>query len=163
MPWRSVMGEMPLSGPWHVAHCASSGCSAWVRNSQFFVSTLHVAMVLKPLQLASLVQGLPFGKPNTVGGSITAAVTLGSTPPSGSRVAKKTLSWQVPQAAREGFVFHASSTWQLVQFFSIATDAGSAIPGVPPVGIDGNPTLVKRRRVRSSPYPYSGCAAPGAS
>src|SRR5678816_2768213 len=99
-----AMGETPLVGPWQVAHCASSGCLAWVVSSQFLVVVLHVAMSLSPLQLASVVHPLvPVGKPSTVGGVMTAAVALGSTPPSGRRApAKKTLSWQVPQAAREG-------------------------------------------------------------
>ena len=106
---------------------------------------LHVAMELSAAQLASLVQpAVPVGNPSTVGGVMTAWVAVGSTPPSGRMApAKKTLSWQVPQAAREKLFFHASSTWQLVQFLSIATEVGNATPGVPPVGIAGNPTLRK--------------------
>src|SRR5215469_2338723 len=141
MPCRSAIGETPLFGPWQVAHCASLVCFACVVSSQFPVLVLHVAMVLSPLQLASLVHGLPLGKPSTDGGVMTAVVAPGSTPPSGRRLpAKKTLSWQVPHAGREGRVIQASSTWQVVQLFSMATDAGSAMPGVPPVGITGNPT-----------------------
>ena len=30
------------------------------------------------------------------------------------------LSWQAPHAMREGFVFHRSSTWHTVQFFTSA-------------------------------------------
>jgi hypothetical protein len=41
--------------------------------------------------------------------------------------------------------------WQLVQFFSIATEAGNATPGVPPVGIAGKPTLTKAESEVSVP------------
>jgi hypothetical protein len=162
---RPAMGDRPVVGPWQVPHCESSVWSAWVVSSQFLLVVLHVAMGLKPLQLASFVHPLvPLGKPSTVGGSMMAVVSFGSTPPSGRSVpAKKTLSWQVPQAARAGLVIHASSTWQLVQAFSIATDAGSAIPAVPPVGIAGKPTFRKAASEVSALKPYSGWAAPGAS
>src|SRR5262249_59985769 len=131
------MGETPLSGPWQVAHCASSVCFAWVVSSQFLVVVLQVAMTLRALQLASFVQPLlEGGKPSTLGGAKTAAVAFASTPPSGRRApAKKRLSWQLPHAAREGLFIHTSFTWQVVQLFSIAMLAGSATPGVPPVGI----------------------------
>src|SRR5262245_43083974 len=155
MACRPAMGESPLFGPWQVAHCASSACFACVVSSQFLVVVLHVAMTLRVLQLASLVQPvLEGGKPSTLGGAKTADVALASTPPSGSRAPeKKRLSWQVPHAAREGLVIHASFTWQVVQLFSIATDAGRATPGVPPVGMIGKPTFRKAVSEESAPKP----------
>src|SRR5262245_25494302 len=155
MACRSTMGEIPLVGPWQVAHCASLVCGACVVSSQFFVVVLQVAMTLKPLQLASVVHPVvPLGKPNTVGGEMMAEVGLGSTPPSGNGFpAKKTLSWQLPHAAREGLFIQASFTWQVVQLFSIATLAGSDTPGVPPVGITGKPTLRNAASESSAPKP----------
>src|SRR6516162_1749417 len=108
-----AMGERPLSGPWQVAHCASSVCFAWEVSSQFLVVVLHVARMLNALQLALSVQP-PLGDPSTLGGLNTGAVADGSTPPSGRRAPEKNrLSWKLPHAAREGLVFQASLMWQV--------------------------------------------------
>ena len=81
------MGETPLVGPWQVAHCASSGWTAWVLRSQFPVPVLQTAPEPKLAHWELAVQALPEGLPKTRGGW--------SVP-----VSKKTLSWQVPQACR---------------------------------------------------------------
>jgi hypothetical protein len=80
-----------------VAHCASSGWTAWVVRSQFPVPALQTAPEPKLEHCELTVQATPDGFPKLRGGWRVP-------------VSKNRLSWQVPQACREGRVCQRSST-----------------------------------------------------
>src|SRR6185295_7688346 len=103
----------PGASAWQVAHWASALCTGCVARTQEPEAKSQVTPVPNEAQSGSVVQAPAVGVPTT---------RTGLRVP----VSKKRLSWQVPQARREKRVFHRSSAWHLLQFFSAPGSGGKA-------------------------------------